>query len=195
MPPGTLTVHVMGATGLAAGDKDGLSDPYAKLKVKTGQHTYYKETEVVKKTLDPTWRKGPWTFHDVASDATELVLVVKDKDFGPLSKSDYLGQLKITLRDLVTEVPLPPDGTPVEVRGPRTLLRTVTEGSRKSKLGEITPTGEVQMKIGWRQMSEEERQAMVERNGARRSSELATVTPPHGVTSCQPAQQAAGMNG
>ena len=173
VPPGTLTVHVMGANGLAAGDKNGYSDPYAKLTVKAGQQTYFKETEVAKRTVDPIWRKGPWTFRDVASDATELVLVVKDRDYGIGNRNDYLGQVRFSLRALAEEgVVLPEDGSPIELSGPRwTRLGPVTEGSRKSKLDKIEPKGEVRLKVGWRQMTEEEQAAVAEK-GASRSSEL-----------------------
>ena len=53
--PGDLTVVVLGARGLAAADSNGKSDPYAKLKVNTGTRVVERQTEVVKRSLDPSW--------------------------------------------------------------------------------------------------------------------------------------------
>ena len=49
---GTVTVRVVRATGLLAGDKNGSSDPYVVVQSAGGKKA---KTSVKKKTLDPEW--------------------------------------------------------------------------------------------------------------------------------------------
>jgi Ca2+-dependent lipid-binding protein len=53
----TVTVHVMSGKGLAAMDKNGLSDPYVYIKVmdKKGKKKKSCQTKVHPETLNPTW--------------------------------------------------------------------------------------------------------------------------------------------
>ena len=50
---GTMKVVLVSASGLLPADKNGLSDPYAVLKL--GSKT--RKSKVIKKTLDPTWNE------------------------------------------------------------------------------------------------------------------------------------------
>ena len=152
LPPGTLTIEMLGAKDLAAADRGGTSDPYATVTVKAGTQTHYKKTEVVKKSLNPTWRSPAWQFSAVWSSEAQVVVLIKDYDL--LARhNEPIGQVNFELGLLE----LPTDGTPVEKS---MKLGTVTEGGRKSR---VTPTGEVRLKVGWRQGSEEEQAAAVER--------------------------------
>ena len=148
LEPGTLVIQMLGGTGLAAADRGGASDPYAAVTVKGGKNTHYKKTEVVKRSLNPTWKADPWQFKEIWSAEAEVVVLIKDWDM--LARhNEPIGQVKFELGQLE----LPADGTMVETS---MRLGTVTEGGRKSR---VTPTGEVQLRVGWRQGSEEEQAA------------------------------------
>ena len=62
--PGELVIHVLGATGLAATERDGTTDAYVVATVKGGRKTHKKQTAVVKGTCSPTW-DAPLTFKQV----------------------------------------------------------------------------------------------------------------------------------
>ena len=53
--PGELCILVLGATGLAATERDGTTDPYVSVTVKGGRRTMKKKTAVVKGSVRPVW--------------------------------------------------------------------------------------------------------------------------------------------
>ena len=135
--PGQLRVVLLQANGLAAADKRGTSDPYAKLIVRAGGKEHKGKSKVVKRTCDPVWNET-FTFNDVADVGAELCISLYDDD-GRLASSDPLGQVDFILRDLT----LPPDGA--WLRLPPAAV-TATKGSASSK---IEAQGTVEILIGW----------------------------------------------
>ena len=68
---GTVTVRVVRATGLLAGDKNGSSDPYVVVHSAGGKQA---KTSVKKKTLDPEWDETlDLTVHDLAAPLSVTV--------------------------------------------------------------------------------------------------------------------------
>ena len=92
-----VTVHVHDAAGIAAGDLNGLSDPY--LEVRLGCATMH--TRVVFKTLSPKWdekltfRTSSWAVDTNA----QLLLRLFDRDL--VGTDDYLGEASIPLASLL----------------------------------------------------------------------------------------------
>ena len=72
---GTVTVRVVRATGLLAGDKNGSSDPYVVVHSAGGKQA---KTSVKKKTLDPEWDETLEL--SVLDAAAALTFVVWDHD-------------------------------------------------------------------------------------------------------------------
>ena len=101
---GSLTIELVGASGLAVADGNCTSDPYAQLTVKADTQTHSEKTNVVENSLNPTWGER-WTFEDVWSGQTEVVVLVKDDDFFSL-QDEPIGQVNIELAQLN----LSPDG-------------------------------------------------------------------------------------
>jgi len=90
-----FTVTLLRATGLLAADKNGFSDPYAKLKL--GKEL--KKSTVVKKNLNPTWNNETfsWVVKREAAWGSVVEIEMKDEDKGLLAKDDTLGVAKLTL--------------------------------------------------------------------------------------------------
>ena len=70
LKPGELSVLVVSASDLAAGDQPVFgvfgapsSDPYVTIQVKTGGSTQYDKTATITGTLNPTWNERPFIFH------------------------------------------------------------------------------------------------------------------------------------
>jgi hypothetical protein len=84
---GTLSVCVVSAKQLRAADSNGLSDPYAKLRI--GEQT--NSTSVVDKNLNPTWDESFEFFIPDLSSTDLLTITVFDKD--TYSSDDFLGQV------------------------------------------------------------------------------------------------------
>ena len=75
---GQVVVHMISASNLAAADKGGTSDPYAKVSLRVREKVIgEKGTKTVKKTLDPTWNAA-LRFNGVDDPDTEIVIIVKD---------------------------------------------------------------------------------------------------------------------
>ena len=98
--PGVLRVRVVSATGLAAADGNGLSDPYATVFHRAMPEVVHK-THVMRKTLDPEWDEQ-FDFHDTLDQmiAAPLDVEIFDQDNGGLSKQ-LLGRVSLPLRDEV----------------------------------------------------------------------------------------------
>ena len=93
----SLLVHVSKAKGLAAKDRNGLSDPYIILSLNgSGEQ----KTKIVKKTLDPVYDEI-FVFEGkqlTGGGADILTLTVYDYDFG--QKDDFMGQIELPLSPL-----------------------------------------------------------------------------------------------
>lgn len=142
-----LIVVVVSAAGIAAADKGGTSDPYAKIYVKEpGKPPREESTKEVKKTLSPTWN-ARFAFDDVKDPQTEVVIQIKDWDPVSMSnlqgKSTTLGQVSVKLCDLFPADTIPADGTMLDQE--RELV-TATEGSPSRTL---PPQGRVRFLVGW----------------------------------------------
>ncbi|KAL6858880.1 hypothetical protein ACP4OV_017882 [Aristida adscensionis] len=88
-----LTVRVIEARNLRAMDSNGFSDPYVKLQL--GKQRF--KTKVVKMNLNPTWDQE---FSFVVGDVRDVLkLYVYDEDM--LSIDDFLGQVKVSLEDVL----------------------------------------------------------------------------------------------
>ena len=98
--PGVLRVRVVSATGLAAADSNGLSDPYATVFHRAMPEVVHK-THVMRKTLDPEWDEQ-FDFHGTLDQmiAAPLEVEICDQDNGGLSKQ-LLGRASLPLRDEV----------------------------------------------------------------------------------------------
>ncbi|MES1916535.1 MAG: hypothetical protein MHM6MM_008355, partial [Cercozoa sp. M6MM] len=83
---GTLTVTVISGVNLPAADRNGLSDPFVKIRVGANRV----QTKVQKATLNPTWNET-FTFQHVHVD-DNLVLKVRDHDV--VGKNAPLGQFE-----------------------------------------------------------------------------------------------------
>ena len=93
---GTLRVHLKRATGLAAKDKGGTSDPFVNAKL--GKKA--KACKAIQKTLEPTWDE---TLEFVTKVSLRkvmkegLILDVMDEDKGMLDSNDLLGKVHADL--------------------------------------------------------------------------------------------------
>ncbi|KAL6661185.1 hypothetical protein ACP70R_000569 [Stipagrostis hirtigluma subsp. patula] len=89
-----LTVRVIGARNLRAMDSNGFSDPYVKLQL--GKQRF--KTKVVKMNLNPTWDQE---FSFLVGDVRDVLkFYVYDEDM--LGIDDFLGQVKVSLEDVLT---------------------------------------------------------------------------------------------
>lgn len=92
---GNLTVNVIDANDLPAGDSNGKSDPYVKLYLNTDKDAFYK-TKKVKKTLNPVWKETATV--PVMNRYDSIIKVsVYDWDIG-LEQDDWLcdGYMKLS---------------------------------------------------------------------------------------------------
>lgn len=92
---GTLRVHLRHATGLKSADRNGLSDPYAKLSLAGQQH----RSKTLKKTLSPTWDES-FEFKGVLRALLSEALQLHVFDHDLVSQDDVLGHASVDLRAL-----------------------------------------------------------------------------------------------
>ena len=97
---GTVTVRVVRATGLLAGDKGGTSDPFVVVQSAGDKKA---KTSVKKKTLDPEWEETLEL--SVLDAAAPLSFVVWDHD--KVGRNDHLGSAEISLAQIAPGVPTP----------------------------------------------------------------------------------------
>ena len=96
---GTLKVHLMSASGLAAKDKGGTSDPFVNCKL--GKKA--RKSKTLQKTLDPEWDE---TLEFVSKVSLKqvmkngLLLDLMDEDKGMLDSNDLLGKVTADLSAL-----------------------------------------------------------------------------------------------
>lgn len=157
---GQLRIALLRGRGLAIGDKSGTSDPYAKVRVRTGSKELKKESKVIRKTLDPVWEQC-FSFDGVAdSTACEVVIIVYDED-GFFEQDDVLGQVVFRLSECKE---LSHDGAWVAL-DPRK-LEVASESAKRTK---IAPSGELDLLVAWLPPTDEE---VLKIRGAFRSKEL-----------------------
>lgn len=88
-----LRIGVLAARDLAAGDKDGFSDPYAVIRVANKKY----ETEVIKKSLNPVWNSSFDIKLSEANVPQHITITVWDEDrFG----RDFLGEITIPIKQI-----------------------------------------------------------------------------------------------
>ena len=99
--PGTLVVLIDRAEHLLSADKNGLSDPFVKIRVLS----YKEQTKVIRKTLDPVWNQ---TFHFKGTleqfQADSLQLKVRDEDEGIADADDDIGTVEVSLSALILPI-------------------------------------------------------------------------------------------
>ena len=116
---GVLDVHVLCGKDLAIMDKNmfskgGSSDPYVKVELRRpdGDPIEMGQTETVKKSINPQFKKGEFSCHleedilamafskdDSIANAACLVFSVFDKDL--ISADDEMGEATVPLRDIL----------------------------------------------------------------------------------------------
>ena len=87
---GTVTLHILGASGLMAVDSNGFSDPYIKVYHGDGKSIF--KTSVKKKTLVPEWVNEKATFN-----IPEYTVKLSVKDHNTFSEDKDLGSVTINL--------------------------------------------------------------------------------------------------
>lgn len=85
---GVLRVTVLSASDLKAADRQGTSDPYAKLYL--GDHLHHRTT-VVKESLDPEWNEN-FEYHGVLRELLQHNLEIHLFDHDAVSINDELGK-------------------------------------------------------------------------------------------------------
>ena len=156
--PGTLSIALLGATGLAAVRRGGgLTDAYATLQIKGGGRTWYHKTQVVRRSVSPVWN-AEFKFRRIFDPNTQLVVLVKHYD---RFTTDYLGQVSFTLAG----AEVPDSGEPTDMRLP---LQTVTEMGRSATR---PPQGVLALRIAWFAGTEDDAAAAL-RKRVKESSEL-----------------------
>lgn len=97
-----VTVAVVNAKNLNPTDKNGLSDPYVKLKIDAQS----RKTKCIPKTLEPQFKES---FDMLVNDiSTGLLVEVYDRDFG---SDDFMGGKLIDLSDYPLDQPIARDHT------------------------------------------------------------------------------------
>ncbi|KAL6077133.1 Rho guanine nucleotide exchange factor (GEF) 17, variant 2 [Balamuthia mandrillaris] len=94
--PLVLEVQLHRANHLVAQDRNGYSDPYAKVKFKE----YQLHSKVVKKSLDPEWNES-FTFPFDLSEDVDSTLFVELWDEDVWRSHDFLGCCQVSLTSLV----------------------------------------------------------------------------------------------
>ncbi|KAG1925809.1 extended synaptotagmin-2, partial [Pimephales promelas] len=95
---GVLRLHLLEAQDLVAKDKmggmmKGKSDPYVKIHI--GDTTF--KSHVIKENLNPTWNEM-YELVLASSSTSDVLVEVFDKD---MDKDDFLGRLKISLKEII----------------------------------------------------------------------------------------------
>lgn len=108
---GTLRVTLRRASGLAAGDLNGLSDPYALLLLRGVKH----KSKTVNRSLSPRWDET-FSFEGSLAELTAEALLLEVFDSDWVTRDDFLGRASVDLTSLRTsheeelEVCLDPQG-------------------------------------------------------------------------------------
>ncbi|XP_048401549.1 synaptotagmin VIII [Stegostoma tigrinum] len=88
-----LTVVILEAKNLRIMDKDGLSDPYVKIRLMLNKKKFKKKKTTVKKnTLNPYFNES-FTFDVTFEEIQKVQLVISVWDHDKLSKNDAIGKL------------------------------------------------------------------------------------------------------
>jgi hypothetical protein len=99
--PGRLCVHVLRAHELAAADKGGTSDPYAKVSIWVGKKEHRFKTKTISRTLDPEWNEEFSVESVLEPSDVRIAVALYDSDKGLLDADDKLGFADVTLRDML----------------------------------------------------------------------------------------------
>ncbi|XP_072129248.1 synaptotagmin VIII [Mobula birostris] len=88
-----LTVVILEAKNLQIMDKDGLSDPYVKIRlILNNKKIKKRKTSVKKKTLNPYFNES-FTFDVTLEEIQKVWLVISVWDYDKMSKNDAIGRL------------------------------------------------------------------------------------------------------
>ncbi|KAG8462478.1 hypothetical protein KFE25_010303 [Diacronema lutheri] len=102
---GALRVHVLGASGLAAKDESGTSDPFVKVTVmEPSGAKSHERTETRARTLAPEWN----ALLGFASVSRDAVLLVDIYDEDPGDKHDLIGQVRLPISGMADRLDLVP---------------------------------------------------------------------------------------
>ncbi|KAG6887647.1 hypothetical protein C0995_013752 [Termitomyces sp. Mi166 len=158
-----LRVQVLGCSALAAGDRNGLSDPFVVVSLLGNRH----QTPVAKRTVSPSYtpRDATWDFaiHLAAAPGLGAVeIVVWDKD--TLGK-DYLGEAAIPLGEWFAEGRgwgwEDVSNKPFTVNLESTRVGTSVSGSVHIKLGFVKPANDLEFDVIYAQLLKLSRLSLV----------------------------------
>lgn len=90
-----LAVTIVGASGLPAMDRNGMSDPYVKLCILPERKQKY-ETKIIRNTLNPVYHET-FLFNIPFNELQSKTLSLTVFDYDRLSKDDKMGQLSVPL--------------------------------------------------------------------------------------------------
>ncbi|KAF9377648.1 hypothetical protein CPB97_010032 [Podila verticillata] len=93
--PGTLTIHIIEADGLAGVDKSGTSDPYVKVRVGTNNVL---KTKIKKENLAPTWNESVSV---PGITGTPLMINFSVKDHNTIGSDKDLGDFDMQLWEYI----------------------------------------------------------------------------------------------
>eukprot|EP01049_Picozoa_sp_SAG25_P012567 SAG25_NODE_1728_length_2438_cov_4.417028_1_plen_443_part_10 len=87
----SVIVRVLSAAGLQSMDRNGLADPWVKLKCNGEEQ----QTSVVKNSLNPRWSDKPFLFSDLPAGG---ILTVEMYDWNAVGSSSPMGQATVPLK-------------------------------------------------------------------------------------------------
>ncbi|KAF9113300.1 hypothetical protein BGX27_001836 [Mortierella sp. AM989] len=132
-----MRICISRARDMAAKDLNGLSDPYARVSIGCQSFT----TEVIPKTLNPTWNANFEFFLEPQSMPDQVNLMFWDKDW--LKKDDFMGAVDIPF----DESTIWANATPMHFDDPENKSKWYTLASIPGKSSRIS--GEVEIKFGF----------------------------------------------
>ena len=91
---GTLHINIVEINGLMGADNTGYADPVVILKFSSMGNQQECETDCVRQTLNPKFKKNKWKFN-VVNETDLLRIEVYDKDFIPFPKKELIAVCEV----------------------------------------------------------------------------------------------------
>lgn len=96
-PAGVLVFRLLNGKDLMPADSNGLSDPYALVRV-AGSRTW--RSRVCRRTLNPNWHQEH-EFEGYLADQVKKPIQIKIFDWDALSLNDPIGHCQVDIKDLI----------------------------------------------------------------------------------------------